>query len=235
MSRRGLAAWPLAAVVVVAAWAVWSFFTGGVMSALVSAALRGDASIDGLRRAIEAAGVWAPVVYVAAVVVEVMVAPIPGLLLYLPGGALFGGFWGGTLALVGNVIGAALATWLAGTVGERLLTDTDWPRLRQYGERIQARGLLIVILLRINPLTSSDLVSYAAGLVGVPVWRVALGTAIGMAPLCYAQAYASEWVFRWVPASGLVIALLALGYCVVVFAIMFRSASKAADTPGPRV
>ena len=31
------------------------------------------------------------------------------------------------------------------------------------------RGVLVVLLLRINPLTSSDLVSYAAGLAGVTV------------------------------------------------------------------
>ena len=71
-------------------------------------------------------------------------------------------------------------------------------------ERIRRRGLLVVMLLRLNPLTSSDLVSYAAGLVGVPVWRVALGTLVGMAPLCYAQAHASEWLFRLLPGAGIV-------------------------------
>ena len=46
----------------------------------------------------------------------------------------------------------------------------------------------VVLLLRANPLTSSDLVSYAAGVAGVPPWKVAAGTLIGLAPLCYLQA-----------------------------------------------
>lgn len=194
------------------------------MHALVAGVSSGESSLDAMRAAIESAGALAPLVYIAAVTVEVLVAPIPGLLLYLPGGALFGGFWGGTLALVGNVIGASLATWLAAIVGSRIFRVGDWPRLHNYGERIRERGLLVVILLRLNPLTSSDLVSYAAGLVGVPVWRVALGTAIGMAPLCYAQSYASEWIFRWLPGSGAIILILGASYFAVVLFVVLRTA-----------
>jgi uncharacterized membrane protein YdjX (TVP38/TMEM64 family) len=88
--------------------------------------------------------------------------------------------------------------------------------------RVRERGVLVVLLLRINPLTSSDLVSYAAGLAGVRVWRVALGTTFGMAPLCYAQAYASEWIFRVLPGSGLILLALAGAYVVAVFYLLFR-------------
>jgi uncharacterized membrane protein YdjX (TVP38/TMEM64 family) len=157
-----------------------------------------------------------------AVVVEVMVAPIPGAILYAPGGAIFGGFLGGTLSLIGNVIGASLATWLAARLGSRVIGSGDWPRLQTIAARVRERGVLVVLLLRVNPLTSSDLVSYAAGLAGVPVWRVAVGTAIGMAPLCYAQSYASEWLFRVLPGSGLILLGLAVAYVTVVGWLLFR-------------
>lgn len=218
--------WPLALVGAMGTWAVWSYASGGVIAELMGAALGGDRSIDGLRDALVSAGAWAPVAYVAAVTIEVMVAPIPGLLLYLPGGALFGGLFGGTLALIGNVIGASLAAWLAGAAGGRLLRIDDWPRLRRYSDRLGERGLLLVFLLRLNPLTSSDLVSYAAGLAGVPVWRVALGTALGMAPLCYAQSYASEWLFRWLPGSTLIILALALAYLAAVLYFLLRRGDR---------
>lgn len=218
--------WPLAAVGALGVWAAWSYGSGGVVGELVGAAVSGDQSIDGLRDALASAGAFAPLVYVAAVTVEVMVAPIPGVLLYLPGGALFGGFVGGTLALIGNIIGASLAAWLAGVAGGRMVRVGDWPRLRRYGDLVRERGMLVVFLLRLNPLTSSDLVSYAAGLAGVRVWRVTLGTALGMAPLCYAQAYASEWLFRWLPGSTLVILLLGAAYFVVVVYVVVRSAVR---------
>jgi uncharacterized membrane protein YdjX (TVP38/TMEM64 family) len=214
--------WPLVFILLLGGWATWSWASGGVMAIVVRSAFDGDQTIEHLRQLILGTGAWAPVVYVLAVVVEVMVAPIPGALLYAPGGAIFGGFLGGTLSLIGNVIGAALATWIAATLGAKAVGNRNWPRLQRMAARVRERGVLVVLLLRINPLTSSDLVSYAAGLAGVPAWRVALGTAMGMAPLCYAQAYASEWLFRVLPGSGLVLLALAGAYMAVVFYLLFR-------------
>lgn len=178
--------------------------------------------MDRLRALIESAGAFGPLIYVAAVTVEVVVAPIPGTLLYAPGGALFGGFLGGTLSLIGNVLGASLATWIGATFGARALQDGDWPRLQGYAQRIRHRGLLLVALLRVNPLTSSDLVSYAAGVAGVPIWRVAAGTAIGMAPLCYAQSYAAKWLFDVLPGSGLIVIGMGVAYFAVVVFVLVR-------------
>ena len=213
---------PLVLILLLTGWTAWSWWHGGLIAMIMRSAADGDHTIDQLRDLILSTGAWAPVVYVLAVTVEVMLAPIPGALLYAPGGAIFGGFVGGTLSLVGNVIGATLAAWLAATFGSRVLASGDWPRLQQIANRVRQRGVLVVLLLRINPLTSSDLVSYAAGLAGVPVWRVALGTAIGMAPLCYVQAYASEWLFRVLPASGLIVLGLAVAYLGVIAYLLFR-------------
>lgn len=214
--------WPAAVIAVLSGWALWSWWTGGVIAALLDAADDGGSTRGTIREFVLAAGPLAPVVYVAAVTVEVLIAPIPGLLLYAPGGAIFGGLLGGTLGLIGNVVGAALAAWLAGTAGPRVIGSGGSGRLAPLVARVRERGILVVMLLRINPLTSSDLVSYAAGLAGVPVWRVAAGTAIGMAPLCYVQAYAADWLFDVLPGSGVIIAALALAYVVVVSWLLFR-------------
>jgi uncharacterized membrane protein YdjX (TVP38/TMEM64 family) len=214
--------WPLLLILAIAGWVFVSWSQGGVMAAVVRAALDGDEAIDTLRKLILSAGVFAPLVYVAAVTIEVLVAPLPGALLYAPGGAIFGGFIGGTLSLAGNTVGAAMAAWIAGRFGPRVLGAGDWPRVERIAARVRERGVMVVLLLRINPLTSSDLVSYAAGFAGVSVWRVTLGTAIGMAPLCYAQSYASEWLFRVLPGSGLILIALAVAYMALVFYLLFR-------------
>ena len=65
------------------------------------------------------------------------------------------------------------------------------------------------MLLRINPLTSSDLVSYAAGLTRMPVVALMSATAVGMAPLCYAQAFLSQQLFQAFP--WLIWPLVAIG------------------------
>jgi uncharacterized membrane protein YdjX (TVP38/TMEM64 family) len=212
-------------------WAVWSFLRGGIVYAVIAAARGGEDGLALIRGAVERAGVFGPAAYVAAVVVEVLVAPIPGTLLYAPGGAIFGGALGGTLSLIGNVIGAATATWITRTFGHRLVESAERQRFSRMADKLRRNAVLVVALLRVNPLTSSDLVSYAAGFVGVPVWRVAVGTCIGMAPLCYAQSYASEWIFTVLPGSGLVVLALGVAYLVVVLWIATRKTGRPNPDP----
>ena len=102
-----------------------------------------------------------------------------------------------------------IATYLASVFGHRLTETLERSRLRWYADRVRDKSVMVVALLRVNPLTSSDLVSYAAGLAGISPWRVGLGTLIGMAPPCYLQAYAAETLFRILPGSGLLLLGLA--------------------------
>ena len=78
--------------------------------------------------------------------------------------------------------------------------------LERYGGRL-------IFFLRLNPITSSDLVSYAAGLTRIPVTTVMLATGLGMAPLCFAQAYFAESMLQAFP--KLIYLLTAL--CIVYF------------------
>jgi len=75
----------------------------------------------------------------------------------------------------------------------------------------------------LNPLTTSDLVSYAAGLAGIPVWKVMLGTAVGMAPLCLAQSYLAEGLFETVPWLLYPLMIIALIYVVVALFFIRRT------------
>jgi uncharacterized membrane protein YdjX (TVP38/TMEM64 family) len=201
-------------------WAVWSYSTGGIVHVLVSSSgSRGDALAD-VRAVLQEWGSLAPLVYTLAVVVEVIVAPIPGTLLYAPAGAVFGGLLGGTLSLIGNVFGAAICCVLGGAVGEHALAKRlDAGRLGRYRELLRQRGLWVVLLLRLNPFTSSDLVSYAAGMAGVPAWKVAAGTLVGMAPLCYAQAYFAERLFDLLP--GPLAVLIVAGLIVILVCVLY--------------
>lgn len=230
MNVRIRSAIPLALFVGVVAYAGYSWWTGGLIRVLADSAgaLDNEAALDALREALFRWGPLAPAVYVAAVVVEVLVAPIPGTLLYAPAGALFGGFYGGLLSLLGNTIGAAIACAVGRSLGEPAITPRlEGSRLGAHIEAIRARGLWVILLLRVNPLTSSDLVSYTAGALGVPVSRVALGTFIGMAPLCFAQAYLAEQIFRILP--GAVWVLIGAGLLYVAFLVIWLTRRKSSS------
>ena len=205
----------------------YSYLTSGLVYVLTSGSSDQGPWIDRVREAAAGWGVLAPLVYVLVVVVEVVVAPIPGALLYAPGGAIFGGFMGGTLSLVGNILGAALACGLGNLLGARVLGQNQAdPELMH---RLRDRGLWVVLLLRANPLTSSDLVSYAAGIAGVAPWKVAVGT-VGMAPLCYLQAYFAEQIFTLVPGW----LLLVSGAVLIFLVILVTSVGRRGNATGSR-
>ncbi|MGC3971175.1 MAG: hypothetical protein QM775_28705 [Pirellulales bacterium] len=84
---------------------------------------------------------------------------------------------------------------------------------------IAERGPRWIFWLRLNPLTSSDMVSYAAGLADIPARKVMAATALGMAPLCFAQAALSDGIFRRFP--QLIYPLLGLCAVYILAAVIF--------------
>lgn len=208
---------------------LWSWWSGGIVSDLLTSELSTESRLHRLRQFFQDCGVLAPVVYTGFVTIEVVIAPIPGLMLYAPGGILFGPLLGGSLALIGNVIGAGIACSLTRSLGSTWLTRFFPPdRLDAMQAVIDKRGGWFIFLLRLNPLTSSDLVSYAAGFTRMRIWKVMVATGFGMAPLCYAQAWLAEGLMTSFP--WLLYPLLAACavYAVAVVLVMRRILVRAA-------
>ncbi len=201
----------------------WSYRTDGIVAALLQPGASADQRVESLRTFFQGWGALAPVVYVGFVTIEVVVAPIPGLMLYAPGGLVFGGFWGGLLSLVGNVLGAGIAAEMMRTFrGDRVQRLLSKPKIRALVERLSDAGAWVIFALRVNPLTTSDLVSYAAGLAGIPTWKVMLGTFFGMAPLCFVQAYLANELFRVVPWLIYPLILLCVAYAGIALYVVRR-------------
>ena len=208
----------------VSGWVAWSYWSGGIIGNLMSPDIDAEAKLVALRLSFEAWGPLAPLAYVLFVVVEVVVAPIPGTILYLPGGVIFGGFLGGTLSLIGNIIGAGISCLLIRTlVGKAWSQDFFAKRdLGCYEEMLRRRGLLAIALLRVNPLTSSDIVSYAAGLTSISAATVMLVTLVGMAPLCYIQAYLSMELFVAFPWLLWPLIIGCVAYAIIAVSVILK-------------
>jgi uncharacterized membrane protein YdjX (TVP38/TMEM64 family) len=198
------------------AWVAVSFAEGGIVGVMLRPDLPAADKIEVLRAFFDDLGRVAPLAYVAIVTVEVVVAPIPGTILYAPAGVIFGGFWGGLLSLVGNITGAALSFALMRVLGraafERLV---EREHLERFEQRLAENGTLVVFLLRVNPLTSSDIVSYAAGATSMPMRKLVLGTTLGMAPLCFLQAYLAESLLIAFPRLIYPLLVAGLAYAVI--------------------
>lgn len=230
LQRPGVAR--LAAVVAAASLglaAAWSYAAQGIVFTIFRADLSAADKVKLLEQFFESWGAAAPLVYVAIVTAEVVIAPLPGMMLYAPGGVVFGGFWGGLLSTAGNVLGAGIACQLMRALGRPYLER--WFKqdsLAAYEARLVESGIWIVFLLRLNPLTSSDLVSYAAGATRMPVWKVMLGTLLGMAPLCWAQAYLADGILGAFPQLIYPLLVACAVYTIVAIWILRRLARQSA-------
>jgi uncharacterized membrane protein YdjX (TVP38/TMEM64 family) len=217
-----------------AAFAFWSFACHGLVYTLLTGELSAAEKIKVLQEFFATLGSAAPLAYVAMVTGEVVLAPLPGAMLYAPGGVIFGGFWGGLLSLTGNVCGAGIACQLMRTFGRPYIERAiDRGSLRKYESQLARSGVWIVFLLRVNPLTSSDFVSYAAGATTMPVWKLMLGTFLGMAPLCWAQSYLADEILTAFPRLLYPLLAACALYTVVVALVLRKMMRQIASETAP--
>lgn len=95
--------------------------------------------------------------------VQIIVAPVPGYVVQVASGYLFGPVWGGVWASFGLMLGAMVAMWLARTFGrplaERLVGGA---RLDKWEKTTHSNSVLIWFVLILSP--TGDLPYFLAGL-----------------------------------------------------------------------
>ena len=62
----------IAVLLTLAAWATWSYESGGILRVLLVPPADGSTTLEALRAYVLGWGMWAPVVYILAVTVEVL-------------------------------------------------------------------------------------------------------------------------------------------------------------------
>jgi uncharacterized membrane protein YdjX (TVP38/TMEM64 family) len=118
-------------------------------------------------------GGWAPAVFVASYAVATLLF-VPGSLLSLAGGALFGPVWGVAINLAGATSGAILAFLAARYIAGDAVTRRVGPRLRQVIAGVEAEGWRFVAVVRLVPLVPFNLLNYALGLTRIRMMPYAL-------------------------------------------------------------
>lgn len=102
------------------------------------------------------------------------------------GGYFFGMVQGTFLILAGNVLGAAVALWLARTFGRRWLERKirNSPRWSKIDRAFQREGSKIVFLTQLHPFFPTSLLNYIYGATSIPFWPCLGWIAVGQVPSC---------------------------------------------------
>src|SRR5258705_2789829 len=126
--------------------------------------------------------VWGPAVYAAVYALACLV--LPGSLITLAAGSLFGVVVGTVVVSVASVAGASLAFWLGRTLARGLVEKrlAGNPRFRALDQAVATGGFKIVLLTRLSPLFPFTLLNYAFGLTKVRFRDYVLASWIGMLP-----------------------------------------------------
>jgi len=140
-----------------------------------------------VERIIENSGNFAPIVYIALMILAILISPIPSSPLTVLGGIFFGSFLGMIYSLIGGTIGAVLAFLIArfflrGFVSKKLERNGIYQKLKDKEEKNIA---IIIFVTRLMPHVSFDVVSYAAGLTNLNLFTFAFVTFIGMIPIVF--------------------------------------------------
>lgn len=141
--------------------------------------------VAGLLDRVAAAGTLAPVLFVVAYVVA-SVAFLPASVFTMAAGALFGVVPGVGLVMLGAALGASACFALARGGGRRLVEArlARDHRVAALDRAIEAKGLTLVLLLRLSPVFPFSPLNYALGLTGVRYFDFLIGT-LGMVPAVF--------------------------------------------------
>jgi uncharacterized membrane protein YdjX (TVP38/TMEM64 family) len=133
---------------------------------------------EGLGRFLDAAGLWAPVVFMIVYALGVCLF-LPGTLLTGLGAAIFGPYWGFVYVWFGAMAGSSIAFWIGRTLGREFAASLIGDKLKKYDDAIERNGFATVLYLRLVyfPFTPMN---FGMGLTKVRFWDYFSGTGLGI-------------------------------------------------------
>jgi uncharacterized membrane protein YdjX (TVP38/TMEM64 family) len=159
---------------------------------------------------VEGAGTLGPLLFMASMALAVVVSPIPSLPLDILAGQLFGPILGTLYAAIGALLGAVISFLIARLLGRELIARFLGGHInfcRYCSDRLLTK---LVLVSRLIPFVSFDVVSYGAGLTAMSVGRFSAATFVGVLPLTfvyvsYGSVLLDNRVLAWVGGSLMVI------------------------------
>ena len=172
---------------IIGAWALIPSVKQGVNEVLFMFA-SGD--LTAVREFVASYGGYAALISFLLMVFQSVAAPLPAFLLTFANASLFGWWRGAILSWTSAMAGAAVCFVISRVLGrdaaERLTSRTG---LRQIDTFFEKYGKNTVLICRLLPFMSFDIVSYAAGLTSMSFGAFFIATGIGQLPATLVYSY----------------------------------------------
>ncbi len=183
-----------------------------------AAGILARADIKGMKQYLAGFGIWGPIVSMALMVLQALAAPLPAFVITFANAWIWGWAWGALISWSGAMIGAVICFYLARWFGRPLVERMVGKKALEISDRFFNRyGRYAVLIARLIPVISFDLISYAGGLTNMSLWQFFWTTGLGQLPATIVYSILGEnitsgakyrlWVFCGV-ASLLVLSLI---------------------------
>lgn len=147
-------------------------------------------NIETIAEYIRSFGIYSVIVSFLLMVFQSLVAPLPAFLITFANAAIFGWWQGAILSWTSSMAGAALCFYIAKTMGrdvvEKLTSKLALQNIDGFFERY---GRHTILICRLLPFISFDIVSYAAGLTSMGFVSFFIATGIGQLPATIVYSY----------------------------------------------
>lgn len=143
-----------------------------------------------VREFVESYGGYAAVVSFLLMIFQSIAAPLPAFLITFANANLFGWWKGAILSWSSAMAGAAVCFYIARILGRDVAEKlTSKAGLQQIDEFFEKHGRLSILIARLLPFMSFDIVSYAAGLTSMSFGSFFVATGIGQLPATIVYSY----------------------------------------------
>jgi uncharacterized membrane protein YdjX (TVP38/TMEM64 family) len=141
-----------------------------------------------LERDLRRFGNFAPLVFILLYTLGTVLF-LPGSVLTIAGGLMFGPAWGTLYNLLGATAGATLAFTIARYLASNWVTTRAGERLGKLIKGVEDEGWRFVAFVRLVPLFPFNLVNYAFGLTRIAMREYVITSFVCMAPGAFAYTY----------------------------------------------
>jgi len=153
-------------------------------------------SVDAVRTAVEGAGAWGALLFVACFCAGELVH-VPGLVFVAAGVLLYGPRVGGIASYGAALLSISVSFWVVRGVGGRALAAVGSARINRLMEKLDARPVRTIALLRLVFVLSPPL-NFGLALSRVRFRDYLLGSALGLVPPTALAVVFFDRVLAWV-------------------------------------
>lgn len=185
---------------------------------IISVKYRDQFNLMDIRTWLEQYQPWTPIIFIALYVLATIFF-LPGSVLTIAGGLLFGAWWGTLYNIIGATIGATIAFIIARYIASDWVRAKGGKYLNKILDGVEQEGWHFIAFVRLVPLFPFNLLNYLLGLTKIGVVPYIIASFIFMLPGTFAYTYAGSLGESFVNSSGMALigkVLIGIGLIVLV-------------------